>query len=219
MRLVGLFLLLAPCLVAVPLVPSSYDMRNGETGGFSYHDGSYDGSGDATVDGALLTGGSGELTDGVISPVNWINDINPWVGWVSFDPTITFRFDTTVFISAMSLHVDDADGLGAVSPPNSVIVTDGVGVFEFPVIDPAGSLPFWIDLNNLNLLGNYLDVTITRRVDLDGADECSPCQWVFMDEVTFFGEEVTDPVPEPSTWLLMAGGLTFLGWARRRRGY
>ena len=51
--------------------PVTYDMRNGDTGSYNYWDKNYTGSGSTTTDSALLTGGLGDLTDGIVTTLNW----------------------------------------------------------------------------------------------------------------------------------------------------
>ena len=80
---------------AAALQPDSYSMPNGYSGSYNYWDEIYSGSGCRTCDGAFLSGGTGELTDGVIATDNWFvveapAGNGPYVGW-PIDPTITFH--------------------------------------------------------------------------------------------------------------------------------
>ena len=50
---------------------TSYSMPNGNTGSYTYWDDTYSGSGDVTVSNSALSGGTGDLTDGVIAGDNW----------------------------------------------------------------------------------------------------------------------------------------------------
>jgi hypothetical protein len=60
-------------------LPISYEMRNG----YGYLDQRYNGLGCATCDHSMLSGGLGELTDGVLGTVDWSGlPAVPWVGWV-----------------------------------------------------------------------------------------------------------------------------------------
>lgn len=67
------------------IAPVSYDMLNGETGSFTYYDETYNGSGNPQGTLSALSGGLGDLTDGVIASQNWnvaeqaAN--GPYVGW------------------------------------------------------------------------------------------------------------------------------------------
>ena len=99
---------------AVPISAVSYDMLNGNgvasSGNFNYWDLNYSGAGATTVDNAALSGGLGDLTDGVIASDNWINVENlagtgPYVGWrhvVAPDPKVTFRFAGPIDLDSIS---------------------------------------------------------------------------------------------------------------------
>ena len=62
---------------AAAVTPDSYDMLNGNTGSFQYWDQIYNGAGCVTCDNAALSGGRGDLTDGVIAANNWNIDEAP----------------------------------------------------------------------------------------------------------------------------------------------
>src|SRR5438067_2130557 len=81
---------LEPRTLLSQLTPISYDMPNGfgrASGGmYNYWDKQYTGTGSTMTDGALLTGGLGDLTDGVIAGGHWydvenIQGTGPYVGW------------------------------------------------------------------------------------------------------------------------------------------
>jgi hypothetical protein len=83
---------------AAQIFASSYAMPNGygtATGGnFNYWDLNYTGSGSTNVDGAPLSGGLGDLTDGIIASGRWNTVENgagtgPYVGWQTVHPTIS----------------------------------------------------------------------------------------------------------------------------------
>lgn len=189
----------------VNVAPASYDMPNGNTGSYQYHDDTYSGSGCTTCDGASLVGGLGDLTDGVIATDNWFvteapSGPGPYVGWASVDPVITFRWTNPVIVRSVTFHFDDADGFGGVSAPASVTV----GGTLFTIDDPVGSAPF----------------AYTAAIDFEGSDLVVQVErrdsWVFLSEVTFSAT----PVPEPASALLLAGGLALVGScaaARRRQ--
>lgn len=185
------------------LPPDSYSMPNGGTGSFNYWDESYDGIGCKTCDFAPLTGGTGDLTDGVIATQNWIvveppAGNGPYVGW-SINPTITFHWDEQVTLDAATFWFDDSNGNGSVRPPSSVVVNGST----FLVPDPAGSAPFAFTASGLSFTGNDLVVTINRR-DV----------WMFLSEVQF---DAVAAIPEPQTYALLLAGLGLLGFAARRR--
>ncbi|MBL8499530.1 MAG: hypothetical protein JNL77_02930, partial [Nitrosomonas sp.] len=73
------------------LTPDSYNMLNGNTGSYNYWDETYSGAGCVTCDNAVLSGGRGDLTDGIIAADNWFvteapAGNGPYVGW-TLDPT------------------------------------------------------------------------------------------------------------------------------------
>jgi len=211
--LVILLFLLTAQVQATPVSPVSYDMPNGygqaSGGTFNYWDRFYTGAGATTTDGAPLSGGLGDLTDGLSATDNWFNVENvagmgPYVGWLSIDPTITFHFIPILDFDTVRIHFDDADGAGGVSAPLSVIINGTT----FPVVDPAGAAPFFAEFDLSNLMTNQLTLQLVRG-DL----------WVFASEFAF--TTVTAVVPEPSSFMLMGLGsvvLASLIWHRKTRG-
>lgn len=178
----------------------SYDMLNGETGSFTYWDDSYNGSGNTTQSGSQLSGGLGDLTDGVIATQNWNFTPGPYVGWNTITPVITFHFDGVVDLSSVSLFLDDSNGAGGVAPPSLVrLVMGGVSI-DRPIADPPSGAPFVFTADQLGLTGDTLDVTL-----FDGAGS-----WVFLSEVKFNGT-----VPTPGA--LASFGIAGLALGRRRR--
>jgi PEP-CTERM motif len=188
------------------VLPDSYSMPNGfgvPFGIYDYWDEIYNGSGCVTCNGALLSGGTGDLTDGIIATQNWRGaeqpaGNGPYVGWSLLDPTITFHWNAPVAITNATFYFDDSNGDGGVYPPASVII-DGTA---FAVADPAGSAPFAFNAP-FSFTGTDLVVTINRRT-----------QWVFLSEVQF---DAVSLVPEPQTYALLLAGLGLLGFAARRR--
>ena len=184
------------------LTPDSYNMLNGNTGSYNYWDETYNGAGCVTCDNAALSGGRGDLTDGIIATDNWFvteapAGNGPYVGW-TLDPTITFHWNAPVNVSSVTFHFDDSNGSGGVSAPASVDV-NGI---NFLISDPAGSAPFSFVANGLTFTGNDLAVTIHRSNS-----------WVFLSEVEFN----VSPVPEPETYAMLLAGLGLIGFAVRRR--
>jgi hypothetical protein len=160
------------------LAPVAYDMLNGETGTYTYFDDSYDGTGDNTTALAPLTGGLGDLTDGVIADKHWNATPGPYVGWQSIDPTITFHFDGTVGVDTVTLHVDDGGGGGGVNPPTDVTIVMGGQTRPLTVTDPPGDGPFAFPCTGLNLVGDTLELTL--------ADYASS-SYMMLSEVVFHG--------------------------------
>jgi hypothetical protein len=179
---------------AATIMPVSYSMRNGYSGTYNYWDDSYNGSGNKTVNGALLTGGLGDLTDGTAASDNWFvaeapAGPGPWVGW-SINPIITFSFNGVQDFSAVRIHFDDADGRGGVSAPAGVTINGT----RFVVANPVGSAPFWAEFMIGGLSGSALNITLERRTN-----------WVFASEFEF--HDTTTVIPEPSTFAMLGGAL------------
>lgn len=208
------FLLSQTAFLAGFVSPTSYDMPNGNghaSGGtFNYWDQEYTGAGSTTVDNAPLSGGLGNLTDGVIPTDNWHLVENhagtgPYVGW-TLDPTITFNFAGPVYIDDIILHLDDANGFGGVQLPSAISVSvDGGLPGVQVVIDPVTANPIAVTID--------LNQTVTGTIDI-GLKRSS--FWVFLSEVQFTG--ATSGVRDAgSGWMMLGGSLAFLASIRRRR--
>lgn len=200
------------CMIALPgvaatVVPDSYAMLNGQTGSFQYWDQSYSGAGNPSGTLSALSGGTGDLTDGIIATENWnVAEApagnGPYVGWLAIDPVITFVFDALYSFNSITFHFDDSNGAGGVQPPRSVLVNG----LSSAVPNPASGAPFafTLDLSTLAPTAT-LEATIFR----------APSSWVFLSEVTFDAQ--VSAVPVPASLTLLGGALFGLGMMRRKR--
>jgi hypothetical protein len=159
---------------------SAYDMLNGESGMYTYFDDLYDGDGDRTQPLSPLSDGLGELTDGVIATQNWNQTSGPYVGWVSVDPTITCHFEQWTTLRTVVLHVDDSNGSGGVYPPDDVTLSMGGTTLVFTITDPPGGEPFAIELDDLDLAGDTLEVTLADH---------STGGYMMLSELEFYGSQ------------------------------
>ena len=198
---------------AVQVFSTSYDMINGggqASGGSSnYWDLSYSGSGATNVDGAYLSGGSGDLTDGVVPSQYWYAlespaGTGPYVGWeyrTQNNPVITFHFAPGTTVTDLNVFVDNTTFGGVYAP--AAILIDGVNTaFTQPNYGSIG----WINFTGLNLTGSSHTLELRQYVGL----------WQFVGEVTFDGS-VTAGVPEPASWALLIAGFGMVGGTLRSR--
>lgn len=207
--------------LAAPISVTSYSGPNGQgqaSGGtFNYWDLNYNGSGNTATDGAPLSGGTGDLTDGVIATGNWNNVENaagtgPYVGWrdgFNSNPLITFFFGGSVAVDTITIYVDDSDNNGGVEVPISFeIGLSGGPLTVFPIADPSGTAPASFTFSGLGLTGNAIDIRFNHR-----------SEWVFVSEVTFASAPAA--VPEPAMAWLAGVGLCAVAvrrwWSRSSR--
>jgi PEP-CTERM motif len=208
----------AAAAFAAPIFPSGYDMNNGHgvasSGSFNYWDLEYTGIGATNVDNAPLSGGLGNLTDGVVTTQNWLDVENaagtgPYVGWrhaVLPELSMTFHFAGLVDIDTIRIHADDSGGLGGVQLPSDALFTWAGGSALFSVTDPdPGTAPSWLEFSPIGITG-----VESLTVQLGYLNE-----WIFLDEIAFSG--TLAPAPEPATSILMALALAGVGLKTARR--
>lgn len=207
-RIIGLAVLSA--FTALPISaatvsPDSYSMQNGGSGSYNYWDDSYTGSGSLTTNYSALSGGTGDLTDGIIAPATWnITEApagaGPYVGWLNRNPLISFFFDQVYVFNTLTIHYDNS-GLGGVARPSSIQVA-GMS-FTLPAEATGGTGSFTANLGGVS--ADRLDLLVVRTSN-----------WVFLSEVSFDVEELA-PVPLPASGLALLAGLGGLAAARRRK--
>ncbi len=209
----GSSLVAAPA-AAVQIFPTTYATVNGQGQAscncYNYWDKKYNGAGaQTTTDSAPLTGGVGDLTDGIVAATTWdqVEDYSgegPYVGWYNYftpDPTVTFNFANVGMIDTVRVHLDNS-GVGGVEGPAGILIDGQAQSFSNPASGTAGFVTF----AGLNLTGNTHTVQFLQN---NG-------RWVFVSEVEFLGSLVGN-VPEPETWAMLIGGFALLGAASRRR--
>lgn len=197
--LVGVGAATAP---ADQILPLSYDMLNGQTGSFTYWDDTYDGVGNTGQSLAPLSGGLGDLTDGVIATSNW--NVTPvlYVGWQTVNPSITFHMNPNVWIESIVIYADDSNGGGGVSTPGSVRLQAGAYDNTYIIPDGASGAPIVFSIEGFALQSETFELTF-----FDGS-----ASWVMISEIQFFG------VPTPSAVTILGLGLAIGARRERRRG-
>jgi hypothetical protein len=198
---------------AALVAPTSYDMPNGDGqasgGSYNYWDKFYSGAGSTTTDGAALSGGLGDLTDGVVASDFWFNVENgagagPYVGWydpVTHNPVVTFHFAGSPNITGINIHMDNSHAGGVFAP--GAILVDGVSqAFTAPVAGTIG----WVGLTGLNLGGATHTIEFDQDPSLHG--------WTFVSEIQFSGGA---GAPEPGAWTLLIAGFGAAGAMLRHR--
>jgi len=211
----------AGALVAGPAAASgipvaSYDMNNGggqaSGGSFNYWDRFYNGTGATTTDGAPLSGGVGDLTDGIVPTNFWFTVENlagtgPYVGWYSAmprqsNPVVQFNFSLEWTVEQIRVHVDNSLS-GGVVQPLAYLVNGNAWAFT-----PLSQGTFgWITLTGAPVTGSSVSLTFLNQTDP---------HWIFVSEVELIGTH-GDPIPEPASGALLLLGLGMLGGAARRR--
>lgn len=199
---------LAGPAIAAPVMPTSYDMDNGNTGTYNYWDDLYDGAGNNQLDGAPLTGGLGDLTDGYVETAPWFTvegprgPNGPFVGWLRKNPLITFNFSQAYAFSSATFHFDNQSD-GDVDAPSSISINGQNQTIPFQT-PGGGYFSFSYDLTGQG----PTDTLVAQIFGGQGP-------WIFLSEVTFEAADARVPLPA-GVWLLGAalGGLGLL----RRRG-
>jgi len=198
--------LLDACEIAVGdglVTPQRYAMPNGESESLTltYHDDTYTGGGDVTVDGDPLSDGLGQLTDGRIGGNNPVADLgfgagHEWVGWTTVVPDITFDFGQIVAFELISIHANN-ESAGSVGLFASVELTfsdDGVN-FGSPIIHTTTAT------ERSDLTARFIEIPVTQSARYVRAVFTAQggFGWVLLSEVQFDAAEIDcdgDLVPD-----------------------
>ncbi|MDX2154461.1 MAG: PEP-CTERM sorting domain-containing protein [Bryobacteraceae bacterium] len=219
---IALPLLIAALAWSAPISPVSYSMLNGQGnangGTFNYWDETYSGVGNPFADSSPLSGGLGQLTDGIVScSDDWAANCGEgpayrWVGWQSIDPVITFDFGDVRQFTNIGIHTNN-------------FVSGGVSLWASALFRFSNDgIVFGDDLLRLSTTGERADTTARflntplersgRYVQISLTDGNGP--WVFVSEIAFEGLQ-DEVVPEPSTFLLAGAAIALAALFNRRR--
>ena len=204
----GLLVAFAATSQAAVLPIASYSMQNGESGSQTYYDDTYGGpgsSGNPNVSGSFLSGGLGQLTNGLFAAPTDIFD-DEWVGWTSIQPTIVIDLGATYFANSVGVHAsnwsppfNDVGAPGSFNRAYSLNGTTFTTLPDYPttVADRSGDDPRWVDVP-FGVTARYVRVQPFDGIKQSGTGAGPPAKpWIFLDEIR------VDGVPEPATWTLL----------------
>lgn len=209
-------LVMASAAQAGPLTVSSYSMPDGNTGvSTMYGDNLYTGTNNA----GMLSGGVGELTDGVFGTQVGTGPIGAWtpyVLWLSRSVQITFDLGAVQTVDSITGHFNAFGGAGVRIAPfvNIRFSADGThfgaNIRQDFVTGPyANDTPLALDLLSTSGSGRYVQLELPQ---ISG--------WYALSEVQLANNlPVAGPngVPEPASAALVLGALGALAATRRRR--
>lgn len=171
--------------------------------------------------------GLGQLTDGQVGADDWSADLGngsgyEWVGWASINPIVTLDLGFVHRLDALRLHLNNY-GSGGVGLPSVSIQSSQDGLFwqlqpnyqqwfrPEDRLDPSARL---LDYS-LSGTARHIRFQLFDRPGVYNFDNPSASlsyPWIFLSEVQVTGEAI----PEPSSYVLLVGGLIFV-FSRYRR--
>lgn len=184
---------------AAEIIPVSYSFDKAtDCGSYCYHD---------------ETGN--QLTDGNYGVAPWWANLGngnayEWVGWVWDNPiNIDFNFGTTTSVNSIIVG-SVQDSLGDVVLPNVAIYSSPDNI-SWSFVNQLNVTPSSFN-NNTHMTYGFGPLSINSQYVRVQVINNQP--WAFIDEVDFYGNPHN--VPEPSTLLLLGGGLAGLMLGRKK---
>ncbi len=186
---------------ASPLVVSSYDTYNGNTGTYDYFDYTYSGAspaGNDLITRAPLYGGTGILTNGSPPIYNWsagqegVGGSGNWLD-ISSGDTISFYFASAVHLSSITVWVDNTVGVSPV----------GQLVLGTPTTVPLGQIP--------TLSGTYTTYTAPAQAVNSDVGLVTATDYFTINGLNFTGNGVAVQFISGGTGTLMIGQVAFTG--------
>eukprot|EP00163_Fabomonas_tropica_P016493 TRINITY_DN2957_c0_g1_i1.p1 TRINITY_DN2957_c0_g1~~TRINITY_DN2957_c0_g1_i1.p1 ORF type:complete len:3388 (+),score=527.40 TRINITY_DN2957_c0_g1_i1:1057-11220(+) len=182
------------CVTSRELFATSYRMPNGNTGGFSYLDHIYSGSGSPTTDNSPLSGGLGQLTDGVTGVDAWSANLGngpayEWVAWriTTYPaPYVEFEFPYSTRMDKVLVFMNN-DHVGGVAAASSFTVHFGPSLGTY-----TSTITYTLNAGEIaDLTARYYTVNVAdnreaKAVKITFANPVNGNQWVFIAEVKFY---------------------------------
>jgi hypothetical protein len=209
---------------AQQIYATSYDLYNGDGnagyGNVTLYDDLYPSIYHTTAY-HYLSGGLGDLTDGIAATQNWsdcggatpcVTQNAPYIGWqtgnLSFLPYVTFHFAPNTNIDEVMLYSNN----GYRSDPVDFLMTGGPATQSLTSYvggNNSGPANLMFDFTNLGFTGDTLRMTFHYHPAPYASD------WILLSEVQFFS--AAPAIPEPESYAMLLAGLGLLGFVARRR--